>query len=308
MISSLKESLRKALAKTVSMLPPGILVGDEFFDLYQEAGIHVRPVHYYEPLPDTRELSSAHFQRRSLPAGVDMRESAQLELLSRTLSPYLAESELARARHPEPFTHFGPVDSDLLYSLVRHLKPERVMEIGSGYSTIVAGAALRRNREEGRPGSITAIEPYPRREVLQQCAELAQLREVQVQAVPLADFEALGENDILFIDSSHVSYAGSDVNYEIHEILPSLAKGVYVHIHDQFFPGDYPEGFVLKKRRFWNEQYMVQAFLAFNHAFEVVASSSFLHLCHSEFLAQRIPAYARLTDHWASSLWLRRVA
>ena len=80
-----------------------------------------------------------------------------------------------------------------------------------------------------------------------------------------------------------------------------------MHIHDQFFPGDYPGSFVLGRRRFWNEQYLVQAFLAFNSAFEIVASHSFLHMNHKEFLVEHIPSYAENPKHWASSLWLRRV-
>ena len=117
----------------------------------------------------------------------------------------------------------------------------------------------------------------------------------------------LARNDILFIDSSHVVRIGGDVLYELLEILPQLAVGVVVHLHDIFMPAEYPKNWVLKNKRFWSEQYLLQAFLAFNKDFEVLWGSSYMHLMHPEMLEAAFPSYRR-DRWWPASFWIRRVA
>jgi predicted O-methyltransferase YrrM len=282
------------------------------FSFWERLGLHVTPVHFYQPVPDTRELGPSLWERRSNLVGVDMAEAEQLVLLS-TMTGYRDEYAAFGARRAgdgQGF-HFGnafleAVDAEVLYALVRHLRPRRLIEIGSGYSTLVAAEAARRNAAEGSPCRITAIEPFPSA-MLRAGVPGVELRAVPLQSVALSEFEALCQDDILFIDSSHVLKIGGDVQYEFLEILPRLARGVTVHVHDIFLPAEYPKAWVLGEHRFWTEQYLLQAFLAFNAAFKVIWAGHFMHGRHPEKLAAAFPSYdpARAMP---GSFWMRRVA
>jgi hypothetical protein len=135
---------------------------------------------------------------------------------------------------------------------------------------------------------------------------LARIVREPLQDVDLAVFERLERNDILFIDSTHVLKTGSDVQLEYLEILPRLASGVIVHIHDIFLPAEYPKAWLTDEHIFWNEQYLLQAFLAFNKGFEVLWAGSFMHLNHSDKLRDSFPGYAPERS-WPGSFWLRRI-
>lgn len=282
------------------------------FGLWERLGFHVTPVHYFQPIPDTRRLDPGTWKRRTEAVGVDFRVEEQIELLSTIAERLGAEVRaLPRERTADPLQfHLGngafeAVDAELLYGMVRLLKPRRLVEVGSGSSTLLAAQAARKNAAEGSPCDLVAIEPYPSR-LLAAGVPGVKLRPVEVQAVPLSDFEALGEGDILFIDSTHVLAIGGDVKYELLEILPRLRPGVSVHLHDIFIPAEYPEAWVKDFRWFWNEQYAVQAFLAFNDAFRVTWSSAYMHLERPELLERAFPSYDR-TATSPGSLWLRRV-
>jgi len=121
----------------------------------------------------------------------------------------------------------------------------------------------------------------------------------KVERLPLSTFDEL---DLLFIDSSHVVRIGGDVLYEILDILPRQKIGALIHIHDIFFPHHYPKEWVLKRRTFWTEQYLVQAFLAFNSAFEIIWSATMMA---SEREREMKAIFPQLDG---DSLWLRRVA
>jgi hypothetical protein len=136
---------------------------------------------------------------------------------------------------------------------------------------------------------------------------LTRLIPQMVQEVPLALFEELAENDILFIDSSHVVRTGSDVLYEYLEILPRLKKGVLVHIHDIFLPGEYPRPWVRDLNRYWTEQYLLQAFLAFNDSFEILLPTAYLHAHAPEVLEESFRDIQR-DDGWIySNFWMRKI-
>ncbi|MBF0244715.1 MAG: class I SAM-dependent methyltransferase, partial [Planctomycetes bacterium] len=135
---------------------------------------------------------------------------------------------------------FECVDGEILYSMIRHFKPAHIIEIGSGASTSLSGKAALRNREDGHACSFVAYEPYPRGALKKGIPGLDELRKIRIEKVALSEFSSLGANDILFIDSTHVLKIGSDVQYIYLEILPRLAKGVIVHIHDIFLPNEYP--------------------------------------------------------------------
>lgn len=96
----------------------------------------------------------------------------------------------------------------------------------------------------------------------------------KLENINLSLFQKLEHNDILFIDSSHVAKLGSDVMYYFTKIFPLLKKGVVVHIHDIFFPFDYPLQW-LKEGRFWNEQYFLYVFLQYNTKYKIQFCNSY---------------------------------
>lgn len=241
---------------------------------------HIRPIHYYEPLPDFRAISNEQLEhRRNYPA-IDFNWSTQLELLSELGASYHREvAKLAQSKEPQGFDfqndYFSGFDAAVYYGLIRYLKPQRVIEIGSGYSTRIADKALRRNQLEGQPGRLTCIEPYPEPRLTEANLEI-ELVIKPVESVDPSFFSCLSANDILFIDSTHTVKFGSDVCREFLEILPTLKPSVWIHVHDIFFPHDYPAEWLIQRRYAFNEQYLLEAFLSFNRDFHVALSNHWL--------------------------------
>ena len=272
--------------------------------------MHVVANNFESPIPDTRELDAA-YQRGSDLVGIDLREDEQVALVDE-LSKFRRELDsLPRYPTDDPAQfHFGNdrfdgIDACLLWCLVRHVQPGRVVEVGSGLSTLLAAQALRRNRDEGgREGQLLAVEPYPPPLLDIGALEVASLREEPVQNVALSTFTDLGPDDILFIDSSHVLKTGSDVQYLYLEVLPRLAPGVVVHVHDIFLPWEYPREWLTKASRFWNEQYLLQAFLIFNRRFEVLWASTLMNAKDPDRL-RRVFGVDRTEG---GSFWMRVVA
>jgi len=255
-------------------------------------GYHIRPIHYYEPIPDFRSITSEQLERRREFRSIDCGWDAQLQLL-RDLSAFRIEFEAADFKND----YFNGLDAAVLYSLIRHLRPRRVIEIGSGYSTRFAHKALTRNADGGR---LTCIEPHPEERLngLRLSVEVIQKR---VEEIDVDFFSCLEANDILFIDSSHTVKFGSDVCYEFLEVLPTLRPGVWVHVHDIFFPHDYPAEWLLKRRLALNEQYLLEAFLSFNREFQVALANHWLTLDHSSAARELWDG-----DAVSSSFWFYR--
>ena len=150
-----------------------------------------------------------------------------------------------------------------------------------------------------------AIEPYPSTELEAKLPADVELWRIPVQDVSLDEFGSLCENDILFIDSSHVCKIGSDVQFMFLEVLPRLRPGVVVHVHDIFMPAEYPKQWVLDWRRFWNEQYVLQAFLSCNTTFEVLWAGQWMHIKHPDLLMKAFPSYKAGVS--PASFWFRRL-
>jgi hypothetical protein len=276
----------------------------EVFERFQEHGIHVTPVHFYFPVPDTRALPARLFTDESALPGIDMNESAQLTLVGAFRAFQQEYDAFRRAPGDDPHEFyfdnpmFSGTDALVLYCMVRHARPRRVIEVGSGYSTRLSLAATRRNGD----GRVVSIEPYPS-EALRAAPGLDELIATPVQQVDLQLFETLEADDILFIDSSHVVRIGSDVNFLFLEVLPRLKPGVIVHVHDIYLPLEYRREWVVEDLRFWSEQYLLQAFLAFNSAFEVLLCNSYLERRHPGALRAAFPR----SPWWGGgSFWMRR--
>ena len=279
----------------------------EYFQLWEENGFHLTPVHFYLPIPDTRTLRDASFERQSQLPGVDMNEGGQLELV-RNVFPRFREEYDRIPFEPTGVPHefyfandlFSGTDALALYCMVRHFRPKRVLEVGSGFSSRVTGAALLRN---GDGATLTCIEPYPDDVLRQGFPGLSRLIAKPVQDVGTEVFEELGPGDVLFIDTSHVVAIGSDVNYLFLEVLPRVKPGVIVHVHDIYFPTDYPRAWVMEERRFWTEQYLLQAFLAFNTQFEVLLCNNYVWRKHRQAVLETFPR----SPWWGGgSFWMRR--
>ena len=273
-------------------------------------GYHVRPIHYYEPLPDFRGITAADTTRRRVSDAIAFDLEGQRRLVRRLGDAYRSELEAIAASRAFDFSndYFAGLDAAMYYALVRDLRPARVIEIGSGMSTHIAAKAFERNLADGHRGELVCIEPFPQPRLTKDMPAIT-LIEQQVERVPLDTFDKLQANDILFIDSSHAAKFGGDVCREFLEILPRLKPGVWVHVHDIFFPHDYPADWLIEQRLAFNEQYLLEAFLAFNRSFIVRAVNYWLGLEHrddAEVLAP--PTVWPRGPLGCGSFWMTRVA
>ena len=265
--------------------------------------------HYYEPLIDTEPLRAGLATPRDLP-GIDLNVSEQLALLSEfDFGAELRSLPLKSDGQRGFFYHnprFGPGDAELLYCMIRRFKPRRLIEIGSGFSTLVARQALERNGKDDPAHSCehVCIEPYEE-PWLEQCG--ATVRRERVEAVDKSIFLELVEDDILFIDSSHMIRPGGDVLCEYLQILPRLKPGVLVHVHDIFTPRDYPAAWVCDEVRFWNEQYLLEAFLCHNRSFKIVSALNYLKRHYPAETAARLPVLGAEMWREPGSFWMRRL-
>jgi predicted O-methyltransferase YrrM len=275
----------------------------------ERVGFQVVPKTFYSPIPVLDELPPDAWERRDPMRGISFDLDAQLAWIERELGPAMsafAPPERATRRADE-YTlandSYGRVGADILHGVVRALKPRRIVELGSGQSTLIMAAAAALNAAEGSPTELRTYDPYPSvaRAGMPGLAELAPVR---AQDVPLEAFTALEAGDVLFVDTTHTVKIGSDVNRIVLDVLPALAPGVIVHVHDIFLPYEYPRRFAEELGLHWAEQYLLQAFLACNRDFEVLAA---VHaLCQD-----RPEAMSRLAPTWqpgvsASAFWMRR--
>ena len=288
----------------------------KIFLIFQELGIHVLANHFYSPVPDTRKLKDNLWLESSKLIGININEQEQLALLSLFETKFKIEcakfpTNKSGNLRPEYYSEnmfFGSVDGEILYSMIRHFKPSRIIEIGSGYSTFLAAQAILKNKEENNSYNcmLIAIEPYPNEILKRGFPGLSELVIKNVQDVPLSEFQKLKADDILFIDSTHVLKIGSDVKYEFLEILPILEKGVIIHFHDIFLPAEYPKNWVLDDHIFWNEQYLLQAFLIFNNNFKILWCANYMHLRYPDKLEIAFSSYSKDKQR-PVSFWMRRV-
>jgi Methyltransferase domain len=289
----------------------------KFLDKYFERkGMLILPnssLWYESPIPDLKKIDEAFWLKRSELKGVNINEKKALELLEIFEINFKNEYEAFPLNETStPYQYyvnnpmFGSIDAEILYCMVRYFKPRKIIEIGSGYSTRLSAQAILKNQEEeDRYKSVlVAIEPYPQAVLKTGFPGLSELIPKPIQEIPLSMFDELKENDILFIDSSHILRTGGDVQYEYLEILPRLNKGVIVQIHDIRFPEDYPK-YRLKQNRFYTEQYLLQAFLAFNNAFEVLWSGHFMELNNPDKLDTAFNRHSQFKT--GDSFWMRKI-
>jgi hypothetical protein len=301
-----------ALRGRLRALRPPALEGTQA--IFDRLGFHLLPHHYYVPIPEQADLTESFWQSESELVGVDTNEQGALEL-AETLRPHIEELRAAVPLDETPGARFHllnsvfmAVDAHVYYGLVRHFQPETVIEVGAGWSTLVAVAANEANRAAGGKGAhLVAVDPFPS-PVLESVGGDVEIVPAKLQEVEVQRFTTLRSGDVLFLDSTHVLRAGGDVQRAFCEIFPRLAPGVLVHVHDVSLPRPYPRSY-FDNHLYWNEQYLLQAFLAFNSRFEVLWPANVMAVRHPEIVAEYFPELAAMRrvfpQSLPSSFWMR---
>jgi hypothetical protein len=305
-LTSMKKLTEKLLPLVDTLLMPFVYPAAWLLKNIRRAGVHRLPLcksalmnvgvfpirnHYYEPQFDNRTPKLDFSQDRSLP-GINWNISGQLEFLERfVFSPELVNIPKDK---PAPLKfHFNNAmfksgDAEYWYQLIRTIKPRKIFEVGSGNSTLMAMNALAQNQVDDPSYKCEhiCIEPYEMPWLEESDVSVVRSK---VEDVELSFFSKLEENDILFIDSSHIIRPEGDVLFEYLELLPSLKKGVIVHIHDIFSPKNYLKQWLQDDVTFWNEQYLLEAFLTHNSTWKIVGALNYLHHNHYEKLKMIAP-------------------
>ena len=297
-------SRARALPGLAGHLRRGYLTGRR---VVRRLGFDLVYASYDSPIPDLDALPPGFFSTRSPMAGIAFNTGTQMAFVETELADALGEfqppADVAQAGPHRFYLRNGTyesVDAELLYAIVRRFTPRRIVELGSGYSTLIIREALDAG---GRRADdvLRTYDPYPS-DLLAPGWPVAHL---SAQDVPESAFAELGEGDILFVDTSHTVKAGGDVNRIVLDILPRLASGVIVHFHDIFLPFPYSRGH-LEDAHFWTEQYLLQAFLSGNPDWEVLAGGQAIARDHPDRLAAVVPSFGPRVSPGA--FWIRRRA
>lgn len=269
------------------------------------------PGHFYSPIVSVNEIKMFENEIWKQPVpykipGIDLNITSQLETIKEISKYYSALPFKTQKREDLRYyfenDFFSYSDGIVLFMMINHIKPKRIIEVGSGFSSalILDTNDLCFNGEM----ELISIEPYPERLyslIRDDDRSRYKVIEKRVQDVDKEIFKQLDSNDILFIDSTHVSKTGSDVNFILFEVLPILKSGVLIHFHDVFYPFEYPKDWVFGGRN-WNENYLLRAFLISNNEFKIYLFVHYLHLLYKESF-ENMPLTYKNTG---GSLWLTK--
>ena len=278
--------LRRIARKLVSFVYPVI----------EKFGFHIVPVYHASPIPRTTDLTDELFDSRSDCVGIDWNLEVQENYRDNIFPVYGSETAF------EPNPGLSVLDSLILYSMIRHHKPRKIVEIGSGFSTEITAKACLKNLTEGIESEFITIDPWPSSRILRGLDGLTEVIKDRVENVPI---DTIAESDLLFIDSSHVVKIGGDVNHEILELVPRLKKGSLVHWHDILLPREYWKEWIKNSKMFWSEQYLLHAFMKFNYEFEVQWASMYMQTNFADSLEKSLPIFRNKHDR-ITSFWVRR--
>lgn len=276
--------------------------------IFMKLGILPVLDHYYQPMINPkRHLTKSLRDDRELP-GIDFNIDEQLNLLAKfDYSEELVNFPRKKIKDFEYYYEndsFESGDGEYLYNIIRHFKPKRIIEIGSGNSTLMAKNAIKTNKLENSTYTCQhiCIEPYE-----QSWLEKIDVEVIREKAECLNKlfFSKLESNDILFIDSSHIIRPQGDILFEYLELLPTLKSGVIVHVHDIFTPKDYPNEWIYS-HRLWNEQYLLESFLTFNSEFKIIGALNYLIHNYREEFNKKCPVFAEYNNREAGSFWIAK--
>ncbi|MCB0804513.1 MAG: class I SAM-dependent methyltransferase [Bacteroidales bacterium] len=269
---------------------------------------YVPPGHYYSPvvnIDEAKQREDKIWKEDKNIKGIDLHVDEQKDLLAGFRKYYeempFGDAKKEGMRYYFDNSFYTYTDGIMLYCMMRHFKPKNIIEVGSGFSSAVMMDTRDAFKLDTKLGF---IEPYPERLFSLMSEKDKQDNDVlvkDIQEVPLSYFEKLGKNDMLFIDSTHVSKTGSDVNYLFFEVLPILKEGVLVHIHDVFATFEYPRDWVYEGRS-WNEDYMLRAFLMYNDSFRIKLFSNYIHKFYSDYFKDLPLCY----NNTGGNIWIER--
>ena len=281
--------------------------------VFRTTGIFPLRDHFYEPLFNIHRLKKSLRAERNLP-GIDWNVEEQLQLLANFSFnqelleiPLKGQSNLEFTFDPTINGAYGSGDAEYLYNIIRFYKPRRVLEIGSGNSTLLAAKAIKANHQldSNYTCEHICIEPFGAPWLEKTGATI--IRKL-VEDIDLQIFSTLEKNDILFIDSSHIIRPQGDVLFEYLEVLPTLKSGVLVHIHDIFSPRDYLDEWLIKSACFWNEQYLVEAFMTFNREYKIIGALNYLRHNFPDQLTAKCPILkTQLERREPGSFWIQKI-
>lgn len=268
------------------------------------------PRGFYSPIPDESLLPPDIRVRRSELRGIDFDTAHQVEWAERELSRFVGEFQAAETgtRGSGEFFFQNPMyghgDAELAYAMVRRFAPARVVELGSGFSTLVLARAVAANGVDGRDTRLEVNDPYPQGVGDEATPGVSVLNRRPAEQIPVAEFERLARDDVLFVDTTHVVRLGGDVNHIVLDVLPALVPGVIVHFHDIWLPYEYHRDLTTYLGVHWSEQYLLQALLSGNRSFEVLFGTHAVAVEQPERLARLVPGYTG--EGYPTSFWLRR--
>jgi Methyltransferase domain len=272
-------------------------------------------VHYYSPVPDIADLDRRDvWSRRSALAGIEWDEDEHLRLMQELADRFGHECEWPHdyvgddTQYYTGSSGFSFGCAALTHSLIRSNKPRKVIEIGSGSSTKVIAAALRKNRSEGISAEYVVVDPHAGPAIVA-LGGVNRVISKPVEEVEIGEFAGLAAGDVLFVDSSHTVRIGGDVNYLILDVLPILAPGVVVHFHDIPMPFEYASAYYHnpKFRVFWTESYLLQAFLIFNRDYKILLPMNNIFTKHQQAFQRAWPHYIpRQHVETSHSFWILR--
>ena len=316
----MKEFAKKVILIITEIGAPFTLIAAFWMKLIKKSGfgrlsdkvfmaVGILPIQdqYYQPLINPKKyLKKPLSDDRDLP-GVDFNDEEQRALLAKfDYNEELLQIPLSSKSDTEYFYNngaYGSGDGEYLYNMIRHFKPKRIIEIGSGLSTLMAQNAIKQNKADDAAYHCRhiCIEPYEMPWLQKLDIEL---RRELVEDVSFEEFQQLEENDILFIDSSHIIRPQGDVLFEYLQLLPRINKGVIVHIHDIFSPKDYPAEWVIKEHRLWNEQYLLEAFLTGSDSYRIIGALNYLSHHFKEEFSAKCPIYAQQPGREPAAFWM----
>jgi len=285
--------------------------GTNFFNdkIFMKIGLLPLIDHYYNPMINPEKYLTKSLREDRVLKGIDFNIEGQLELLEKfNYSNELLQFPLNPTNENEYFYNNGGFesgDSEYLYNTIRYFKPKKIIEIGCGNSTLMIRNAIVSNKLDDANYFCRHICIEPFEQPWLENLEIELIRD-KVENIALSFFNQLEANDILFIDSTHIIRPQGDILFEYLEILPNLQLGVLIHIHDIFTPKDYLDDWIFKEHLFWNEQYLVEAFLSFNTDFKIICALNFLYHNYNNLLSEKFPILAMQKNREPGSLWLIR--
>lgn len=269
------------------------------------------PGHFYSPIPNIHYIKSREseiFDSNKVPRGVNLNDKVQIKIFTNISKSYISTDfpfkKSSKNRYFSNNPNYSLGDAIIYAGILKKYKPKNVIEIGSGYSSCVL---LDINEKYlYSKTNITFIEPYP--DLLTSLIKgkdlkIANIISTNLEKTDIYIFKKLKKNDILFIDSTHVSKVGSDVNQIVFNILPILKKGVIIHIHDVFYPFEYPKEWIYDGRA-WNEDYLINAFLQFNDHFEIIYFNNYFAQKYKDTVKENIP---NILTNPGGSIWLKKI-